>query len=138
MTVPWRVLLHHYVFLSSMKSLDVQVGGNHYKGLSYQPVKLTADLNLNFIQGNIVKYVSRYRFKNGKQDLEKVLHYAQLGQELQPLNFVPLDSVMQTIRDYAILNGLPDIVGLVIEGAVFQNWSQITIIVEKLIRQEYE
>ena len=92
-----------------MESLDVQVGGNHYKGLSYQPVKLTADLNLNFIQGNIVKYVSRYKFKNGKQDLEKVLHYAQLGQDLQQLNFIPLDSTMQTVRDYDILNKIPNI-----------------------------
>lgn len=64
-----------------MKATDRQVGGNHYN-MPYQPIKFITENNLNFIQGNIVKYVSRYKNKNGLQDLEKALHYAELGQEL--------------------------------------------------------
>lgn len=64
-----------------MKATDKQVGGNHYN-MPYQPIKFITENNLNFIQGNIVKYVSRYKNKNGLQDLEKALHCAELGQEL--------------------------------------------------------
>ena len=33
------------------------------------------ELGLNFCEGNIVKYVSRYKYKNGLQDLKKAQHY---------------------------------------------------------------
>jgi len=58
--------------------LDVQVGGGHYKDLPIQPIEYIYKNNLNFLQGNIVKYATRYKDKNGKEDLEKVIHYAQL------------------------------------------------------------
>lgn len=65
------------------KALDVQVGGNHYKDFEIQPIEYITKNNLDWYQGNIVKYASRHKFKNGKQDLEKVIHYAQLAIEAQ-------------------------------------------------------
>ena len=120
-----------------MGALEEQVGGQHYKGCKYQPVKFCVDLNLNFIQGNIVKYITRYKEKNGKQDLEKVIHYAQLGQELQPLNFVP-SIASDLVWRYISLNNLTNIVGDVIRGAVFQNWNKIINCVTRIIDQQYE
>ena len=64
-------------------ALDVQVGGNHYKNLAIQPIEFTHKNGLNFCQGNIVKYATRYKDKNGVEDLKKVVHYAQLLAKLE-------------------------------------------------------
>ena len=61
-----------------MKSLEVQVGGDHYKKMKIQPIEFINKNELNFCQGNIIKYATRYKFKNGREDLEKVKHYADL------------------------------------------------------------
>lgn len=64
--------------------LDIQVGGNHYKSLQMQPIILITKANCDFIQGCIIEHISRYKNKNGKQDVEKCIHYAQLAIELLP------------------------------------------------------
>lgn len=58
--------------------LDTQEGGGHYKGKSIQPIQYTNANNLNFQQGNIIKYITRHKEKNGIEDLAKVVHYALL------------------------------------------------------------
>ena len=59
--------------------LDSQVGGNHYKDCKIQPVEYIYSNGLDFLEGNIVKYVTRHRTKGeGKEDIQKVIHYAQL------------------------------------------------------------
>ena len=60
------------------EALDVQIGGGHYKSYAIQPVEYCMKNNLNYCQSNIVKYVTRYKDKNGKEDLEKVKHYVDL------------------------------------------------------------
>lgn len=55
-----------------MKSLD------HYSKLTMQPVDFIMANNLNFLEGNVIKYVSRHRAKNGREDLEKAIHCLQL------------------------------------------------------------
>ena len=64
-------------------SLDKQVGGSHYKNMQIQPLEFTHKNNLNFCQGNIVKYACRYKNKNGVEDLKKVKHYAELLAKLE-------------------------------------------------------
>ena len=54
-----------------------QIGGEHYK-LKIQPYHFIMENNLNFFQGNVIKYVVRYQKKNGKEDLEKIIHYCEL------------------------------------------------------------
>ena len=61
-----------------MSALDKQVGGNHYKNLRFQPIEYITKNELGFCEGNIVKYVTRWKVKGGREDLEKVIHYAQL------------------------------------------------------------
>lgn len=56
---------------------DVQVGGGHYKGRSIQPIQYIIANKLDFSQGNIIKYCTRFRDKNGAEDLKKVIHYSQ-------------------------------------------------------------
>ena len=65
-----------------MKATDVQIGGSHYKDMAMQPIELITALRCSFIQGCIIKYISRYRAKNGVQDIKKCIHYAQLAIQL--------------------------------------------------------
>lgn len=67
-------------------ALDVQVGGDYYKKLGVQPIELIRDINANFFQGNVIKYITRYKDKNGIKDLEKAKHYLELIEELHPDN----------------------------------------------------
>lgn len=57
--------------------LDIQHGGSHYKDKKIQPIEYITANNLDFCQGNIVKYVTRHKGKNGAEDIRKVIHYAQ-------------------------------------------------------------
>jgi Protein of unknwon function (DUF3310) len=52
-----------------------QVGGDHYKGKSVQPWDFIAANGLGFFEGNVVKYVTRWKDKGGVQDLHKARHY---------------------------------------------------------------
>jgi len=62
---------------------DTQVGGNHYLDLKIQVSDYIHENNLNWYQGNAIKYLSRYNRKNSDtsiqiQDLKKAVHYIQL------------------------------------------------------------
>ena len=65
------------------RALDVQVAGNHYKDLAIQPVEYIYANNIGYFEGNVIKYVSRWRNKNGVKDLEKAKHYIDLLIELE-------------------------------------------------------
>lgn len=55
----------------------VQVGGGHYKGKAIQPWDYIVANELGYLEGNVVKYVSRWKDKNGVEDLKKAMHYLQ-------------------------------------------------------------
>jgi len=61
-----------------MSALDKQIGGGHYKDMVIQPVEFITKNNLGFIEGCIIKYISRYKDKNGVEDLKKIKHYVDL------------------------------------------------------------
>jgi len=69
--------------LKGSRATDVQVGGNHYKDFKIRPVEYISKNKLNFLEGNIIKYVSRHRNKNGAEDIKKIIHYAELILELE-------------------------------------------------------
>ena len=58
--------------------LVVQQSGSHYKNGKIQPIEYSERNNLSMCQGNIVKYITRHKEKNGVDDLAKVVHYALL------------------------------------------------------------
>jgi hypothetical protein len=57
-----------------LKANETQVGGAHYQ-LTVQPWDYIALNNLGYFEGNIIKYVTRWRGKNGVEDLKKARHY---------------------------------------------------------------
>lgn len=64
-------------------ALNTQVAGDHYKKLKIQPVEYIHANGLPFIEGNVVKYVTRWRDKGGIKDLEKARHFIELLIELE-------------------------------------------------------
>ena len=66
-----------------MKANESQVGGGHYKAKAIQPWDYITSNNLGYLEGNIVKYVSRWKDKGGIQDLEKARHYLDKLIEIQ-------------------------------------------------------
>jgi hypothetical protein len=61
-----------------MSAFDSQIGGNHYKSFKIQPVEFIHINGLGYIAGNIIKYVCRYKVKNGIEDLRKARHYIDM------------------------------------------------------------
>ncbi len=64
-------------------ALATQVGGNHYKSMAIQPMEYSMVNNLNACQHTAIKYITRYKMKNGKQDIEKAIHTLQLLLEIE-------------------------------------------------------
>lgn len=67
----------------SNSALDVQVAGAHYKSLAIQPVEYVHANGIGYFEGNVIKYVTRWRDKGGTADLEKAKHYLELLLELE-------------------------------------------------------
>lgn len=70
--------------LPTFAVLDVQIGGDHYKGLAIQPAVFSTRNGLGFLEGCIVKRAARHDKPTGKgrEDIEKLIHEAQLILEL--------------------------------------------------------
>lgn len=66
-----------------MSALDTQVGGDHYKKLKIQPIEYIHANDIGYMEGNVIKYISRWKDKNGIKDLEKAKHYIDLLIELE-------------------------------------------------------
>ena len=65
-----------------LKATERQIGGDHYK-LPISPLKFILANNLNFVDGNIVKYAVRNKQGESlEQKYNKIIHYAELGKEL--------------------------------------------------------
>ena len=67
-------------------ALDKQVSGNHYKDKGIQPIVYIHANDLGFCEGNVVKYVTRHKEKNGAADIKKAIHYLELLLELEYKN----------------------------------------------------
>lgn len=68
-----------------VSNLNVQIGGDHYKQCLIQPVEFIEANQLGFLEGCVVKRVTRHNKPTGKgrQDIEKAIHELQLLLELR-------------------------------------------------------
>ena len=66
-----------------MSALQQQVGGDHYRARGIQPIEYIHANNLGFCEGNVVKYVTRWKEKGGEADLRKAIHYLELLIQLE-------------------------------------------------------
>lgn len=74
---------HHHIHTMPIGSAnDRQVGGDHYKTSGPQHWDMVVEFDLDYFQGQITKYLFRWRRKNGLEDLEKAKHYLEKYIEL--------------------------------------------------------
>jgi hypothetical protein len=66
-----------------MTALNKQEGGTHYMKCAIQPIEYIYANRIGFIEGNIIKYITRWRDKNGIEDLKKIIHYCELLIDLE-------------------------------------------------------
>ena len=66
--------------------LEVQPGGDHYRSMAIQPIEFIHANGIPFLEANVIKYVCRWRAKNGLQDLNKARHYIDMLVHLENLN----------------------------------------------------
>jgi len=66
-----------------MSALKDQVGGGHYKDLKIQPAEFVHANRIPYLEGSVIYYVTRWREKNGIEDLKKALHTLELLIELE-------------------------------------------------------
>jgi len=100
-----------------MNANDVQVGGAHYKGGSYQHWDLMADtVGIGYHMGNATKYLVRWKDKNGVEDLKKARHYVVKTKELvdaghtNPVTGKAAKAAVARFLDEHRLSGLPEAV----------------------------
>mgnify|MGYP001432892890 FL=1 len=58
-----------------MTANEEQAGGTHYKAKTIQPWDYIAANEIGYFEGNIIKYISRWKEKGGVDDLKKARHY---------------------------------------------------------------
>jgi len=66
-----------------MNPLKQQVGGSHYKDMKIQVVEFCHANNIPYMEGNVIKYMCRWRGKGGISDLQKAKHYIDLLIEME-------------------------------------------------------
>lgn len=59
-----------------LKADSTQIGGSHYQ-LPISPWEIIEKNELDYWEGNVIKYVLRYKNKNGVEDLKKAIHYIE-------------------------------------------------------------
>jgi len=69
-----------------MGALEEQIGGKHYKGMLLQPMEFSVKNGWDAAAHTALKYLSRFKKKNGYQDLEKAQHCLKLRAELMPFD----------------------------------------------------
>ena len=117
-----------------MISSSYQVGGSHYFDKPYQPWDFILDIGAGYCEGNIIKYISRWRDKGGPVDVRKALHYAERlcefwsGQALREGLSWSLDSI---VYRYVSENSIPDEDAHIIRHAAL--WSNADDL-ERLVR----
>jgi hypothetical protein len=111
---------------------EKQVGGTHYKMHAYQPIKLICLCDLSFIQGNIVKYILRYRLKNGAEDIEKVKHYSEFAIAYNHAKWVKSTSDKE-VYEFCKMNELDATQIMVIRLATENKYRKIIDICDSLL-----
>lgn len=87
-----------------MTANNYQVGGTHYKKQSYQHWDFVINNQIPYMEAQIIRYVSRYRHKNGIQDLHKAKHFAskmiECGEKLRDNTpgEIPSDEILRFVN----------------------------------------
>jgi len=53
-------------------------GTPYHYSFAIQPVDYIHANHLDFFEGNVIKYVTRHKYKNGPEDIRKAIHYLKM------------------------------------------------------------
>lgn len=120
-----------------MKAIESQVGGSHYKDMAFQPIELIAALRCSFIQGCIIKYISRYKNKNGAQDIKKCIHYAQLAIELGDRKLHKNSDYLKEVNMFIAQNKLTILQRCIILNSLNNKYNTVIALCKELLQIEY-
>ena len=93
-------------------------------------------LDLDFFQGNVVKYVSRYKLKDGVNDLAKAKHYCQMAMELddkKATDAIYLSEAIDDVWDFVKQNQLDYEVYMILMHVVRRHWEEAEQTIDELI-----
>ena len=122
---------------NQLDALSQQIGGSHYKMMPFQPISLITTIDLDFFQGNVVKYVSRYKLKDGVRDIENAKHYCLMAMELDdknPPDDALLSEAIDELWDFIRLNKLDYRVYMILMDAFRRRWRDAISNIDELIR----
>lgn len=119
-----------------MKALDTQVGGNHYKNMKVQPVQLFAKTRCTAFQANIWKYITRYKYKDGAEDIKKCMHYAELAKELNCHGRLCTLALL-AVTQFCEVNSLSEHITSVVEAAAFDRYDAVIELCKDILHEEY-
>lgn len=120
-----------------MNAFDTQVGGTHYTDLKSQPLDLIATLDLDFFQGNVVKYLTRYPYKGDPvSDLPKAADYCRKAHA--KLDYKLVLGTQKTRATYAVeqhceANSLSEQVGEAMLKAILCQWREAAKLIHELL-----
>lgn len=119
-----------------MKALEQQIGGGHYKLMRFQPVELFAKTRCTAFQANIWKYITRYKRKNGAQDIKKCIHYAQLAIELKCDGKLGYRKI-KTVQAFCYINNLKPEIKHIVLAAALDTYRDVIEKCQALLQKEY-
>ena len=70
-------IMENLYYTEDMVKPKKQIGGTHYNNKAIQPIDFILENKLGYCEGNVIKYVTRHKEKNGAEDIKKAIHYLQ-------------------------------------------------------------
>ena len=61
-----------------MSVFTKQINGTHYSKLKIQPTEYIIANKLGYVEGNVIKYVTRHKDKGKQDDIKKAIHYLEM------------------------------------------------------------
>ena len=133
---PKALRLRAFRHPEEFETTSMQVGGSHYRKYKCQPTVFSVAANLTGVQLLILKYILRYKDKNGLGDLRKAKHLCDMCIELKHVKPVDKDR-LYLVGEFIKLNGLEGLIAEMAEAICVCNWPKVASGIEAL-EAEYE
>lgn len=96
---------YHVAIPQVVDPMARQVGGLHYRDFPVQPTEFAQKNGYDFCSGSILKYLARYRMKNGVEDLQKARHYVEIRESVGVFNVV---GTVISMGEFLVKNRIPN------------------------------
>ena len=102
----------------------------YYHRGNYDVIQFCNDNDIDFTTGNIIKYVTRYKYKNGIEDLKKAKEYIRRS------NVMEYEISLEDLVHFNLENNLDYTQGKIIECVIENNLDYANILIDVLIKDE--